>query len=91
MTPLLLLFFGVSPIAALATDLWSAVITKLVGAGIHGHAGQVDWPVVPRLRMGSLPMALLAVVSISMGSLLSKNLRTWNSNRIGHCPHGGRT
>jgi uncharacterized membrane protein YfcA len=29
MTPILLLFFGVSPTTAIATDLWFAAITKL--------------------------------------------------------------
>lgn len=31
MTPILLLFFGVSPTAAIATDLWFAAITKIIG------------------------------------------------------------
>ena len=67
MTPILLLVFGVPPTTAVATDLWFAVITKLVGVGIHGQAGQVDWPVVRRLWMGSLPMALLVVLVIGLG------------------------
>jgi len=54
MTPILLLFFGVAPTTAIATDLWFAVITKLVGACIHHGAGQVDWQVVKRLWSGSL-------------------------------------
>ena len=29
MTPILLLFFGVAPTTAIATDLWFAVITKI--------------------------------------------------------------
>ena len=53
MTPILLLFFGVTPTTAIATDLWFAAITKLVGASIHNDAGQVDWPVVRRLWAGS--------------------------------------
>lgn len=67
MTPILLLVFGVSPTTAVATDLWFAVITKLAGVGIHGQAGQVDWRVVRRLWMGSLPMALLVVLVVSLG------------------------
>lgn len=62
MTPILLLFFGVSPVTAVATDLWFAVITKVVAARIHGGAGQIDWQVVRRLRMGSLPVAILGVL-----------------------------
>ena len=29
MTPILLLFFGIAPVTAIATDLWFAAITKL--------------------------------------------------------------
>jgi uncharacterized membrane protein YfcA len=72
MTPILLLFFGVAPTTAIATDLWFAAITKLVGARIHYGAGQVDWQVVRRLWAGSLPMALGVVVLVSLGSPLGK-------------------
>lgn len=54
MTPLLLLFFGVAPLAAVGTDLWFAAITKLVGSGVHHSRGLVDWQVVRRLWSGSL-------------------------------------
>ena len=62
MTPILLLFFGVAPSTAIATDLWFAAITKLVGARAHNKAGQVDWQVARRLWAGSLPMAFLIVL-----------------------------
>ena len=67
MTPILLIFFGVSPTTAIATDLWFASVTKLVGARVHHTHGQVDWQVVMRLWRGSLPVALLVVVVVSMG------------------------
>ncbi len=72
MTPILLLFFGVAPSTAIATDLWFAAITKLVGARIHHGAGQVDWQVVKRLWTGSLPMALLVVTLVSFGHQVTK-------------------
>lgn len=72
MTPILLLVFGVSPTTAIATDLWFAAITKIVGAGIHHRAGQVDWQVVRRLWAGSLPVALLTVVVVSAGNKIGK-------------------
>lgn len=65
MTPILLLFFGVAPATAIATDLWFAAITKIVAARIHRGIGQVDWVVVKRLWWGSLPMALGAVVIVA--------------------------
>lgn len=35
MTPILLIFFSVSPTTDIAIDLWFAAITKLVGARVH--------------------------------------------------------
>jgi uncharacterized membrane protein YfcA len=67
MTPILLLFFGVSPATAIATDLWFAAVTKLVGARLHNDTGQVDWQVVKRLWAGSLPMAFVVVILVSFG------------------------
>lgn len=68
MTPILLIFFSVSPTTAIATDLWFAVITKMVGARVHHTNGNVDWQVAKRLWLGSLPMALLIVVIVSLGA-----------------------
>lgn len=81
MTPILLLVFGVSPVTAIATDLWFAVITKLVGARVHHINGQVDWQVARRLWLGSLPLALLIVVLVSLGAQLAKV--DWLTKAIG--------
>ena len=35
MTPLLLLLFGMAPLAAVGTDLWFAAITKLFASRVH--------------------------------------------------------
>jgi len=61
MTPLLLLVFGVAPLAAIGTDLWFAAITKLFASRVHHGHGLIDWPVVRRLWLGSLPGAGLAL------------------------------
>lgn len=81
MTPILLLFFGVAPTTAIATDLWFAAITKVVAARIHNGAGQVDWVVVRRLWLGSLPMALLVVVLVTLGSKVQKV--SWLTQAVG--------
>lgn len=81
MTPILLLLFGISPATAIATDLWFAAITKLVGARFHSRADQVDWQVVKRLWMGSLPMAVLVVIYISTHQAIEKV--DWLSQAIG--------
>jgi len=72
MTPILLLVFGISPATAIATDLWFAAITKLVGAAIHQRQGQVDWQVVRRLWAGSIPLAALVVALVSAGAHVNK-------------------
>jgi uncharacterized membrane protein YfcA len=81
MTPILLLFFGVSPATAIATDLWFAALTKLVGARFHNNAGQVDWQVVKRLWAGSLPMAFVVVILVSFGQAQIKV--EWLTKAIG--------
>ena len=68
MTPILLLLFGVAPQTAVATDLWFAAITKAVVVPLHQRGGQVDWQVVRRLWLGSLPLALVTVVLVAMGA-----------------------
>ncbi len=57
MTPLLILLLGVAPKAAIATDLIFAAITKSFGVSIHLRRSAVDWVVVGRLALGSLPAA----------------------------------
>ena len=81
MTPILLIFFGVSPTTAIATDLWFAAITKLAGARVHHTKGNVDWQVAKRLWLGSLPIALLIVVIVSLGAQVAKV--SWLTKAIG--------
>ena len=57
MTPILVLLFGVAPAAAVGTDLWFAALTKIVGGTVHQHHDGVDWQVLRRLALGSLPAA----------------------------------
>jgi hypothetical protein len=64
MTPILLLVFGVSPVTAVGTDLLFAGITKAVASRVHDKAGLVDWQVLRRLWLGSLPSAGLTVLMI---------------------------
>jgi uncharacterized membrane protein YfcA len=62
MTPILVLIFGVSPALAVGTDLWFAALTKTVGGIIHQQRGSVDWQVLRRLCLGSLPTAILTLI-----------------------------
>jgi uncharacterized protein len=62
MTPLLLIVFGVAPLTAVGTDLWFAAITKLFASHVHHKSDLVDWGVLRKMWMGSLPMSLVTLV-----------------------------
>ncbi|HSV36873.1 MAG TPA: sulfite exporter TauE/SafE family protein [Ramlibacter sp.] len=61
MTPLLLLVFGIAPMSAIGTDLWFAAITKMAATRVHHGHGLIDWQVVRRLWLGSLPASALTL------------------------------
>lgn len=64
MTPLLVLLFGVAPVTAVGTDLWFAALTKAVGGVVHGRRGSVDWQVFRRLCAGSVPAAIVTLLTL---------------------------
>lgn len=76
MTPLLVLFFGVSPATAVGTDLLYASLTKTMGAWVHGRRGTVDWRVVGLLALGSLPAALATILLLKYLAMDEKALRS---------------
>lgn len=61
MTPILLLVFGIAPMAAVGTDLWFAAITKLFATPVHQRHGLIDWQVVKRLWAGSLTASVITL------------------------------
>jgi uncharacterized protein len=62
MTPLLVLLFGFAPITAVGTDLWFAAVTKVVGGTFHSSKGTVDWQVLRRMSIGSIPACVLTLL-----------------------------
>jgi hypothetical protein len=62
MTPLLVLVFGIHPSTAVGTDLLYAAATKTVGTGVHGARGTVDWRIVGRLALGSVPATAITLL-----------------------------
>ena len=58
MTPILVLFFHIKPALAVGTDLLYASITKSVGIFAHGKLGNIDWKIVKRLMLGSIPSSI---------------------------------
>jgi hypothetical protein len=64
LTPLLMLLFGQSPAVAVGTDLLFAATTKLVATASFGFSRRVDWPIVGRLLVGSVPASAAVVISL---------------------------
>ena len=59
MTPMLVLLFGVTPSAAIASDLMAALFMKPAGVAIHWRRKTVNTGVVRYLCYGSVPAAFL--------------------------------
>ena len=64
MTPILVLGFGIKPAIAVGTDLLYAAITKSGGVFVHHKHGNIQWPVVILLSMGSIPASLCSILVI---------------------------
>jgi len=62
MTPILILVFGIHPSTAVGTDLLYASLTKTAGSAVHGFNKTIDWKVVGRLALGSVPMTALSIL-----------------------------
>ncbi len=58
MTPLLIFVFGVKPHLAIGTDLLFAAFTKMSGTASLARARVIDWKIVGRTALGSIPAAL---------------------------------
>jgi uncharacterized membrane protein YfcA len=65
MTPVLVIFFGVNPTAAISSDVLASVILKPIGGGVHARRGTVNWTLVRWLATGSVPAAFLGSYAIS--------------------------
>lgn len=62
MTPLLVLVFGIPPLAAVSNDIVASMIMRPIGGGVHWKRGTVNWPLVKWLALGSIPSAFLGVL-----------------------------
>lgn len=65
MTPILLIFFGIAPTTAIGTDLFFAAITKIIAGGVHHAKGLVDWQVLKRMWLGSLPASIITILFLN--------------------------
>jgi uncharacterized membrane protein YfcA len=62
LTPILVLFFGIPPLAAVSSDLVASLVMKPVGAAVHASRGTVSPSIVRWLCAGSIPAAFAGVL-----------------------------
>lgn len=66
MTPVLVIIFGVQPLAAVSSDLVASLLMKPLGALVHVGKRTVQWSLVRWLSLGSVPGALLGVTFLKL-------------------------
>jgi uncharacterized membrane protein YfcA len=64
LTPLLVLFFNVPPLAAISSDLVTSLVMKPVGAAVHLRRRTVQTGLLKWLALGSVPAAFLGSMII---------------------------
>ena len=79
MTPVLVLVFGVDPLAAVSTDVVASLVMKPIGGAVHARRGNVHTGIVRWLALGSVPAAFAGVLvlrSLGDGPALSQRIET---------------
>jgi uncharacterized protein len=79
MTPVLVLFFGVPPLAAVSSDLVASAVMKPVGSFVHLRRGTVHLGLVKWLCIGSVPGAFSGVIiarALGKGQEVQSIIRT---------------
>jgi len=66
MTPILVLFFGIPPLAAVSSDLAASAVMKPFGGFVHARRGTVNWRLVLWLCVGSVPSAFCGVLLLRL-------------------------
>jgi uncharacterized membrane protein YfcA len=66
MTPILVLVFGIPPIAAVSSDLAASAVMKPFGGFVHARRGTVNWRLVAWLCVGSVPSAFAGVLLLRL-------------------------
>src|SRR3954467_13012114 len=66
MTPILVLLFGIPPVAAVSSDLAASAVMKPFGGWVHARRGTVNWKLVAWLCAGSVPSAFLGVLLLRL-------------------------
>ena len=65
MTPALVFLFKIPVDIAVGTDLWFASLTKIFGVVAHSNRRNVNWRIVTRLGLGSVPGSIATIVVLN--------------------------
>jgi uncharacterized membrane protein YfcA len=65
LTPVLIIFFGISAPAAVSSDIVASLVLKPIGGAVHFKRGTVNLPLVGWLALGSVPGALAGVYMLT--------------------------
>src|SRR5438270_14052410 len=78
LSPVLVLFFGITPAAAVSSDIVASLILKPVGGSVHWKRGTVNLKLVGWLGLGAVPGALggAYVVNRVLGSNVDSFIKT---------------
>jgi uncharacterized membrane protein YfcA len=80
MTPILIMFFGVAPLAAVSSDLVASLFMKPVGAAVHLRRGTVDKRLATWLTLSAAPAAFLGVLvlrSLGHGTRVQNDIKVF--------------
>ncbi|MDP9073544.1 MAG: sulfite exporter TauE/SafE family protein, partial [Actinomycetota bacterium] len=82
MTPALVLLFKVDPKVAVASDLVNSLVMKPIGGAVHFRRGNIQWPLVGWLVLGSVPAAFFGAFLLNrLGD--SKHVQTQIKELLG--------
>ncbi len=79
MTPMLVIFFGIQPLAAVSSDLVASLVMKPIGGLVHLRRGTVHKELVTWLVIGSVPAAFCGVLLLKAagkGSAVQDTVKT---------------
>lgn len=82
MTPVLILLFGMQPLAAVSSDLVASMVMKPIGAAVHLGRKTVHRKLVLWLVLGSVPSAFLGVL-ILQNNAAGPELQHWVKRALG--------
>ncbi len=74
LAPILLFFYGLEIKVVIATDLIFAAITKSIASTNHIKNSFIDWQVVFRLWLGSIPASIIILILIFYGLSVKSDL-----------------